>query len=412
MEETKWPVWEELPAEYSMPDPTLDRSGNPIASLKQWEEERTYLKEMFAHYMFGHFPKERGPVSAAAHKTEPKFDGKAVEEKITLTFGAAKKIPMNLRFIYPNEAGKKFPLIITSTDYTNDLLPLEEKAVTEYGFALAAFNRSDLCGDRSQLEAVLQYRAGTLKAKDEAVLRSVTKFASVAPEVIDLEHLHPLAEAFPDCDWGEIAQWGFGYLIATDYFETLSQIDTEKICFTGHSRLGKSALCAGIYDERASIVNPNASGCGGVGSLRFLGPRSGLCQDPNACEAVGGITNFAPDWFVKEFAAFGDNSVFPERESHLPFDANTLRAAIAPRACFTTEGLDDYWSNPCGTQFAWEDAQPLFERLGIPEKNGIHYREGGHAHNALDWQALLTYCRFLWFGEPLSEDINKTYFKR
>ena len=96
----------------------------------------------------------------------------------------------------------------------------------------------------------------------------------------------------------------------------------------------------------------------------------------------------------------------------MPFDANTLRAAVAPRACFSTEGLSDDWSNPCGTQFAWEDAQPLFDALGVPEKNGIYYREGGHAQNELDWQALLTYCNYLWFGKPLTEDINKTYFER
>lgn len=407
----KWPSYEELPAVKNMPDCTVGRDGKKIASLEQWEEEREYLKEMFAHYMFGHLPEERGKVETSLTGKELRFDGNAVEERLTLSFGLAKTVTMRVRFVYPNQPGKRFPLIIRSTDDESEPIPLEEKAVTEYGYALAAFNRGDLCGDRTLLEMVLQLRAGTLNT-NPTTLGAVERLEKVAPAEIDLDNLHHLAAAYPGCDWGEVAQWGFGYLICADYFETLPQIDRQKLCYTGHSRLGKAALCAGIYDERAAIVNPNGSGCGGVGSLRLIGNRGGLCQDPEKVEAVGGIITFAPEWFCPEFADFGDNSVYPERESHLPFDANTLRASTAPRACFSTEGLDDYWSNPCGTQFAWEDAQPLFDLLGIPEKNGIHYREGGHGHTEEDWQALLTYCDFLWFGKPLTGDINKTYFKR
>ena len=407
-----WPRAEELPVQVQMPDPTLDRYGNKITSLNEWNEHRAYLKELFAHYLYGHYPEERGPVAVELTERKTIYGGKATEERLSLTFGKAASVTMRVRYLCPNRDGERFPLIVTSTDYMDEPLPLEEKALTEYGYALAAFERCDLCGDRTSLQMVLDYRNGCLKATDPRVIASVKKAERTAPAVIDFDHLHPLAKAYPECDWGEIAQWGFGYLITADALLQRPEIDADRLCYTGHSRMGKSALCAGIYDERAAIVNPNASGCGGVGSLRFLGPRSGLCQDPTACEAVGGITTFAPDWFVPEFASFGDNSVYPEKEQHLPFDANILRASVAPRACFTTEGLDDYWSNPCGTQYAWEDAKPLFELLGIPEKNGIHYRDGGHAHNELDWQALLTYCDFLWFGKPLTEDINKPYFTR
>ena len=408
----KWPSASELPSLPDMPDPTVSKDGKKIRDLKGWESQRAYLKEMIAHYMFGHYPEDRDMPRSETVSKELRYNGKAVEEKRVLRFGKEKTVSLRVRLLYPNREGERFPLIIDSTDYAGSPLPLEEKAVTEYGFAIAEFCRLDLCKDRSMLETLLAYRSGTLVPKDEAVLKAVRRMDSVTPEEIDLENIHPLAEAYPDCDWGELAQWGFGYLVCTDCFSALPQINSEKICFTGHSRLGKAALCAGIFDDRASIVNPNASGCGGVGSLRLIGDRAGNCQDPEACEAVGGITHYAPGWFVPEFADFGDNRVFPEKESHLPFDGNTLRAVIAPRACFTTEGLDDYWSNPRGTQFAWEAAQPLFDALGIPERNGIHYREGGHGHIESDWQALLTYCRFLWFGEPLTDDINQTYFTR
>lgn len=412
IDEKTWPTYSELPSQKNMPDCTVDQNGKKIESLEQWEEYRVYLKEMFSHYMYGHAPKSRGKITANTTEKRLLFGEKGVEEWVTLSFGNAKTISLRVRFLYPNVSDKRFPLIIRSADNLKEPIPLEEKAVTEYGFALAAFERCDLCGDRSILEMILQYRKGALAVSDPGVIESVKKASADAPAQIDLDHLHPLAEAYPGYDWGEIAQWGYGYLICMDYFETLPQIDTEKICYTGHSRLGKAALWAGIYDERAAIVSPNGSGCGGVGSLRFIGTRAGICQDPTKCEAVGGITNFAPEWWCAEFKNFGDNDHYPERESRLPFDANTLRAAIAPRACFSTEGLDDYWSNPCGTQYAFEDAQPLFDLLQIPQKNGIHYREGAHAHNEEDWQALLTYCNFLWFGKALTGDINKKYFTR
>ena len=45
-----WPTWEELPAIKGMPDVTIDKDGKPISNLEQWETQRAYLKEMFAHF--------------------------------------------------------------------------------------------------------------------------------------------------------------------------------------------------------------------------------------------------------------------------------------------------------------------------------------------------------------------------
>ena len=46
---------------------------------------------------------------------------------------------------------------------------------------------------------------------------------------------------------------------------TTDWADTDKIIATGHSRGGKVALCAAIYDERIALGAPNGSGCGGAG---------------------------------------------------------------------------------------------------------------------------------------------------
>ena len=81
-----------------------------------------------------------------------------------------------------------------------------------------------------------------------------------------------VAKAFPECDWGAIAMWAWGHSRLVDYLFTTDWADTDKIIATGHSRGGKVALCAAIYDERIALCAPNGSGCGaGSGSYWRIG---------------------------------------------------------------------------------------------------------------------------------------------
>ena len=36
----------------------------------------------------------------------------------------------------------------------------------------------------------------------------------------------------------------------------------------------------------------------------------------------------------------------------------------------------------------WRAAQEVYDFLGCSDRNAIHYREGGHGFQALDWEAL------------------------
>ena len=47
-----------------------------------------------------------------------------------------------------------------------------------------------------------------------------------------------------------------------DALDRLALADMKRTVVTGHSRGGKTALCAGIYDERIAITAPNSSGTG------------------------------------------------------------------------------------------------------------------------------------------------------
>ena len=60
------------------------------------------------------------------------------------------------------------------------------------------------------------------------------------------EGVYPL---YPEYDWRALAVWGWGHGVVLDALDQRGLADMEKVVATGHSRGGKAALCAGIYDE-------------------------------------------------------------------------------------------------------------------------------------------------------------------
>lgn len=168
---------------------------------------------------------------------------------------------------------------------------------------------------------------------------------------------------------------------------------------TGHSRGGKTALLAGALDERITLVAPNGSGCGGAACYRIQG------KDSETLEIITRPDRFCY-WFQPRFRTFAG------KESQLPFDQHFLKALVAPRALLSTDALGDHWANPPGTQATYLAVMPVFEFLGVPQKNGIHYREGKHEHNAEDWNALLDFADLQFFGKPSQRAFNQTPFPK
>ena len=187
--------------------------------------------------------------------------------------------------------------------------------------------------------------------------------------------------------------WAWGHAVAADYLRTRK--DTEDLICTGHSRGGKAALCAGIFDERFAVVAPMGSGCGGAGCARFSGTLALDRDDPENCETIGRMAHNFPTWMCPQYAEYGPREApyaIGKEVEKLPLDAHMLRAACAPRAVFTSEGREDFWCNSFGTELCRDAAQPVFAFLGVPEKNGFHIRRGGHDFASEDWYALVDFC--------------------
>jgi hypothetical protein len=164
-------------------------------------------------------------------------------------------------------------------------------------------------------------------------------------------------------------------MVVNTYLYSRNFADITRLAATGHSRGGKAALCAGIYDERISVVIPNGSGCGGAGCFRFLEGKGDIH------ERIGGMQQMFPYWLHDRMGQFAD------RETYMPFDAHTLKALIAPRWLLTTDATGDLWANPTGTEVTTNEARKIFAKLGVEDHINIHFREGKHAQNEEDWDA-------------------------
>lgn len=146
--------------------------------------------------------------------------------------------------------------------------------------------------------------------------------------------------------------WAWLQSRVIDWLETQQDIDVAKTVVTGHSRMGKAALCCGIYDERAAIVAPAGSGCGGMASMRLSGCRLG--ENIGLSERIGVMLNKErfPYWLMENVADYGTpDGKTRFRENEIPFDANILGACVAPRRLILVEGLDDDWINPFAHRF-------------------------------------------------------------
>ncbi|HEX6985142.1 MAG TPA: acetylxylan esterase, partial [Planctomycetaceae bacterium] len=146
---------------------------------------------------------------------------------------------------------------------------------------------------------------------------------------------------------GTIAAWAWGLHRAVDYLTTDPDVDPQRICLTGHSRRGKTALFAAAMDERVALVVPHQSGTGGMALSRN-----------NDQETVERINRVFPHWFADEFTSFDG------REDRLPVDQHLLTALVAPRPLLETAGLEDVWANYESALRNLRAADPVYELLG------------------------------------------------
>jgi len=356
-----FPRVEELPVQDGMPDPFLKADGSRVKSREEWPAQRTYLKAMLAHYQYGTMPPRPKNSILKQLKSIKVFGGKAVHERYSITLNRKQKsAAFHIEIIRPL-SNKRLPGIIKNCHTFFD---------GEGGLAKKAADR-DLAAAK---EAVSRgYLLCKFNRHEIAAYQANNKNTGILP-------------LYPEYDWGTIAAWAWTHGLVADVLDKLELIDMKKIVATGHSRGGKTALCAGIYDERIAITAPNSSGAGGTASLRYF-------EKGQREQRLDHHQKVFPYWWHARFFEFSN------KEDLLPFDAHTAKALIAPRALFNAHARQDYWANPYGTELTYRAADKIYKWLGAEKQQGIHWREGGHAQNEEDWQALLDFADWKFFNK-------------
>ena len=352
------PTWE-------LPNPFYKADGSIMSTKSEWEEKRKAYLELLSEMYYGKMPGRPQTLTASELSNETICQNTVCHKVVRLCAqGEEAPVFFNVhvyRLAMPCEE-KLIPVVIPAAD----TLPEEIISMAaEQGFEICSF-----------------------------------EIAEAAPDDKEKIWEGGCAKAYPGYTWRALAMWAWLQSRVIDWLETQQDIDVAKTVVTGHSRMGKAALCCGIYDERAAIVAPAGSGCGGMASMRLSGCRLG--ENIGLSERIGVMLNkeHFPYWLMENVADYGTpDGKTRFRENEIPFDANILGACVAPRRLILVEGLDDDWINPFGTQVSWLAASEVFEFLCVKEHSAIHYREGGHAYTKQDWSVVLDFTKVQLCGK-------------
>lgn len=399
----EYPPPAELPSHPALPDPLVMLDGTRVATAEAWRERRRpELKELFEEYVYGRYPQEDGspPIAAVQAKVlfedKQAFNGAGTLKEVELTLGPPEWPKICLLVATPNDRAPaacfvgvnfggnhllladkrirlpqawmpdRYPGVVdhcatgAGRGAQADSWPLAE--ILKRGYAVATFYCGDIQPDRPEVREGMR--------------------ATLAEKPAD------------DAETATIMWWAWGLHRAIDYLVKDSAIDAKRIAVVGHSRLGKTALLAGAFDERVALTVANQAGCGGSGPSRH--------QDAKA-ETVKIITKSFPHWFAMNFTEFGDDP------SRLPIDQNCLVAMCAPRPVLFTAAEDDQWANPAGQFEVLQAASPVYELLGVvglkadampaadapllgQGRLGYWIRSGKHAMTAADWQVYMDFA--------------------
>jgi hypothetical protein len=380
------------------PDPLVAKDGTKIATIAAWKSIRKpELKELFQKHMYGRLP-DAVPVTAAVrHEDKNAFGGKGTLREVEIhfnLFGKKHPLPIFLMIAFPNDRNGPAPAFVGPNFGGNHLYSTDPNIRVPESWMYPKY--PGVKNNKATAE-------GRGKATDVWPLEmAVSRGYAVAtfyngdiqpdrPGVMEgFRALMPASDA--DDATATIMSWAWGVHRCVDYLATMPEIDAKRIAVVGHSRLGKTALLAGAFDERIALVIPHQAGCGGTGPSRH--------DDPKA-EGVKRINTSFPHWFSKSFKQYNDAT------EKIPFDQHCLAALCAPRPVLYTNAALDLWANPSGQFEMLKRATPVYELHGVkgleaaamPEHGklvdsrlGYFIRAGEHSMTTPDWEVYLRFA--------------------
>ncbi len=326
-----------------------------VSSVSEWREIRAEYVRILCEEEYGlPVPEPESLVFEVTDPPAPTCAGKAELRRVRAVATLRGKVfSFPFCVVIPRGRAGEIPFYVHVNfrpDVPDRYMPTEE--IIDHGFAILSFYYQDITSDSGRWD----------------------KLAAI---------LYPDGQR-PANGAGKIQCWAWAARRVLDYASTLPELDMSRAGMTGHSRLGKTTLVAGMLDERFTRVAPNDSGCGGDAISR--GKKGERIQD---------ITRTFPFWFCPKFKEYSD-------ETKLFFDQHFLLATIAPRRLLLGSAERDEWADP-ESQFlsavaaskAWENlggrglvAEDRLPRPGdVWDEGGIRFHErfGTHYFSREDW---------------------------
>ena len=347
--------------ERAIPDVLEKKNGKKIGTATEFLKQKQELRKMLAEWEYGAIPQKPEHLDVRVELVAPEFAaGKAPLTKLRFTAtdrGTTFSFPVYS--VIPKERAGKLPAFVFlnfRSHVPDKYLPSEE--IADRGYAVFSFCYKDITGDDDNFrDAGARFLGNGRRAKDAT---------------------------------GKIAMWAWAAMRVMDYVESLPEIDGEQVAVIGHSRLGKTALLAGAFDERFRYVISNDSGCSGAALTRG-----------KIGEGKREITRTFPFWFCPRYNE-------PTAAEDLPFDQNALLALIPPRHILIGSAEEDSWADPTSeflNLYATNRVYRLFGLRGLVTPDEIpnapvslgegdacyHVRRGMHYLSRTDWNAYMDY---------------------
>lgn len=383
---------------YELPAGLVAQDGTVINSPKLWNEKRRpEILALFEEHIYGvMLPKARIYVTLVEECREA-LSGQATRRQVMISFPDFPSGPvLHLALYLPNKATQPAPCFL-GLNFHGNHAAFDDPAI-ELSTAWMRSGEPEVMNNRS---TPASRGTGVSRWPLDKIIDRGYALATLYYGDIEPDHEEGFSQSVRSMfssasrgrsgnNAGAITAWAWGLSRVMDYLETVQELDSSRVCLTGHSRLGKTSLWAAANDQRFALVISNNSGCGGAALSRR-----------NFGETLYALSNVRPHWFCENCRTHS------ARIDELPVDQHMLMALIAPRPVFVSSAENDYGADPLGEYLSCRHASDVYHLLGsegmvspnFPKLNqpimstiGYSIRSGLHDITLSDWEYHLDFA--------------------